>query len=153
MAFPDDLMKDAFHLAARGGKNPKQSSLRRAVSTGYYALFNLLIADFVLNWGRKDQRVRLGRMFDHSRMRNASFKPASSSPTPVEADLMKVIKAFGLLQDDRHVADYDVAKNWTRADVMITLALAADAFKAWKSIRKEKIAQDHLLTMFGARRV
>jgi hypothetical protein len=49
MAFADDLLSDANHLAARGGKNPKQSSLRRAVSTAYYALFHLLIADFVLN--------------------------------------------------------------------------------------------------------
>ena len=153
MAFPDDLLKDAFHLASRGGNGPKQSSLRRAVSTAYYALFHLLIADFVLNWKPKDQRVRLGRMFEHSRMRSASFKPASSIPTPVEADLMKVIHAFGVLQDARHSADYDVARIWTRDDVTKTLAVADNAFKAWKTIRKEKIAQDHLLTMFGARRV
>ena len=138
MAFPDDLLKDAFLLAARGGKNPKQSSLRRAVSTAYYALFHLLIADFVLNWKTKDQRVRLGRMFDHSRMRNASFKPASSSPTPVEADLMKVINAFGLLQDDRHSADYDVAKEWTRADAINSLTIAVDAFKAWSLFEKKR---------------
>ena len=138
MAFPDDLLNDAFHLAARGGKNPKQSSLRRAASTAYYALFHLLIADFVLNWKTKDQRVRLGRMFDHSRMRNASFKPASSSPTPVEADLMKVINAFGLLQDDRHSADYDVAKEWTRADAINSLTIAVDAFKAWSLFEKKR---------------
>ena len=153
MAFPDDLLNDAFHLAARGGRNPKQSSLRRAVSTAYYALFHLLVADFVLNWKPKDQRVRLGRMFEHSKMRNASFKPASSSLTPVEADLKNVISAFALLQDERHSADYDVASIWTRDDVTTTLAIAAEAFKAWKSIRREKIARDHLLTMFGARRV
>ena len=77
MAFADDLLKDARHLAARGGKNPKQSSLRRAVSTGYYALFHLLIADFVRNWKRADQRVRLGRMFEHSKMSRAVFKQSN----------------------------------------------------------------------------
>ena len=153
MAFPDDLLKDAFHLAARGGNNPKQSSLRRAVSTAYYALFHLLIADFVLNWKTEDQRVRLGRMFDHSKMKNAIFKPEGSSATPVEADLIKVISAFARLQNDRHTADYDVAEDWSRADVKKSLLIAVDAFKTWKTIRKEKIAQDHLLTMFGARRV
>ena len=86
-------------------------------------------------------------------MKNAFFKPRNSSATPVETDLLKVIEAFGLLQNDRHSADYDVARNWTRAEVMNTLVIAVDAFKSWKSIRKEKIAQDHLLTMFGARRV
>jgi hypothetical protein len=46
----DDSLKDAHHLAARGGNNPTQSTLRRAVSTAYYALFHLLITDFTSNW-------------------------------------------------------------------------------------------------------
>ena len=128
MAFPDELLNDAFHRAARGGKNPKQSSLRRAVSTAYYALFHLLVADFVLNWKPKDQRVRLGRMFEHSKMRNASFKAAGSGLTPVETDLIRVIEAFSQLQRDRHIADYDVSEVWSRDDVTISLALAAEAF-------------------------
>ena len=68
MAFPDDLLKDAYHLAARDGNNPKQSSLRRAVSTAYYALFHLLIADFTANWRVRRERARLGRMFEHWKM-------------------------------------------------------------------------------------
>jgi len=42
MAFAADLLKDAYHLAQRGGKNPRQASLRRAVSSAYYALSLLL---------------------------------------------------------------------------------------------------------------
>ena len=71
MAFADDLLKDAYHLAARGGNNPKQSSLRRAVSTAYYALFHLLIADFTVNWRVRSERARLGRMFEHRKMSGA----------------------------------------------------------------------------------
>src|ERR1019366_7574245 len=115
MAFADDLLKDAYHLAARGGKNPRQSSLRRAVSSAYYALFHLLISDFVLNWKRPDQRVRLGRMFDHSKMKQAKFQ--GSKLTAVEADLEKVVAAFGHLQDDRHTADYDFGWYWSPSDV------------------------------------
>jgi hypothetical protein len=33
-----------------------------------------------------------------------------------------------------------------------TLAIADEAFVAWRNVRKEKIAQDRLMTMFGARR-
>jgi uncharacterized protein (UPF0332 family) len=153
MAFADDLLKDAHHLADRGGKNPKQSSLRRAVSTAYYALFHLLIADFVLNWRDEDQRARLGRMFEHRKMRQAAFKSGDGSASPLETDLKKVIRAFAHLQDDRYVADYDVGTIWERVDVAKTLAIADDAFVRWKTIRKEKIAQDHLMAMFGARRV
>ncbi|MEP7362934.1 MAG: hypothetical protein ABI972_06730 [Acidobacteriota bacterium] len=151
MAFPDDLLKDAYHLAERGGRNPKQSSLRRAVSTAYYALFHLLTGDFVANWGVKHQRARLGRMFEHRKMSQAAFKfnePMSS----VELDLKKVILAFTQLQEDRNTADYDSERVWSRTDVNRTLDRAEGAFVAWRNIRKEKIAQDHLLTMFGARR-
>ncbi len=152
MAFADDLLSDANHLAARGGKNPKQSSLRRAVSNAYYALFHLLIADFVLNWKRQDQRVRLGRMFDHRKMRQAEFRVRSAKPTPIEADLMKVMEAFADLQEARLSADYDFGRIWSRREVADSLATADEAFHAWRTIRKEKIAQDHLLTMFCARR-
>jgi hypothetical protein len=152
VAFADDLLNDAHHLAARGGKNPKQSSLRRAVSTAYYALFHLLVADFVLNWKAKDQRARLGRMFEHGKMSQAVFKSRGGSVSPGEAGLTKVIDAFGQLQKDRHTADYDVGTIWEPVDVRNTLAIADDAFLVWKAIRKEKIAQNHLMTMFGARR-
>jgi uncharacterized protein (UPF0332 family) len=150
MAFPDDLLQDAYRLAARGGKRPRQASLRRAVSNAYYALFHLLIADFLLNWRTKDQRARLGRMFEHRKMSQAVPKFKGSG---VEADLQKVIDAFAQLQQDRYTADYDVGRNWSRVDVENALAIADEAFKMWRGIRKEKLAQDHLLTMFGARRM
>jgi len=50
MAFADDLLEQAYHLARRERKNPTQASLRRAVSTAYYALFHLLIDEAVGNW-------------------------------------------------------------------------------------------------------
>ena len=37
MAFADDLLEQAYHLVRKDGQNPKQASLRRAVSTAYYA--------------------------------------------------------------------------------------------------------------------
>jgi hypothetical protein len=51
MAFADDLPEQAYHLGRRERKNPIQASLRRAVSTAYYALFHLLI----------DEAVAIGR--------------------------------------------------------------------------------------------
>ena len=152
MAYADDLLRDAHHLAGRGGKTPRQSSLRRAVSTGYYALFHLLTADFVLNWRITYQRAVLGRMFEHRKMRQASYKSMGGSLTPVEVDLKVVIVSFAELQDKRNTADYDVARIWTRSDVEDTLDIAENAFHAWKRIRKDRVAREHLLTMFGARR-
>lgn len=152
MAFADDLLRDAHHLAGRGGRNPKQSSLRRAVSTAYYALFHLLIADFVSNWRVADQRARLGRMFEHRRMSGAVLKlQDKKNPTAVEAELQEVIDAFSQLQEDRYEADYDVGWVWSRTDVTNTLGIADDAFKSWRRIHTEKVAQHHLMSMFGAR--
>ena len=152
MAFAEDLLKDAHHLAVRGGKNPRQSSLRRSVSTAYYALFHLLISDFVLNWRTKDHRARLGRMFEHRKMSQAEFKVKGRPLSPMEADLRLVVEVFNRLQQERYIADYDVGRIWARSDVVETLDVADLSFAAWKRIRKDKIAQDHLLTMFGARR-
>jgi uncharacterized protein (UPF0332 family) len=140
MPFADDLLLDAHHLAQRGGTNPKQSSLRRAVSTAYYALFHLLIADFVLNWKRPDQRVRLGRMFEHRKMVQAAFRPQGGVAVQIEAKLKIVVDSFAQLQEDRHIADYDVGTIWSRAEVTNALAIADEAFLAWRDIRKEKIA-------------
>jgi len=86
-------------------------------------------------------------------MSQAVFKFKGGKLNPVEVDLKMVIDAFAQLQEDRYTADYDVGGIWSRKDVTNTLAIADEAFNAWKVIRKEHIAQDHLLTMFGARRV
>jgi hypothetical protein len=152
VAYPDDLLKDAYHLAGRGGKNPKQSSLRRAVSTAYYATFHLLVGDFVAHWRMPDQRARLGRMFEHRRMSGAVLEIRDKQkPTPIEVELKSLIATFTQLQKDRYEADYNVGKTWSRTDVARTLELADETFTIWRRIRKDKLAQGHLLTMFGAR--
>jgi uncharacterized protein (UPF0332 family) len=51
MSFAQDLLEQAQHLVDWDGANPKQASLRRAVSTAYYALFHLLIDEAVNHWG------------------------------------------------------------------------------------------------------
>src|SRR5712692_5365690 len=48
MPYADDLLEQARHLANREKKRPRQASLRRAVSTAYYALFHLLISEALL---------------------------------------------------------------------------------------------------------
>jgi hypothetical protein len=149
----DDLLEDARHLAARGDAEKRPSCMRRAVSTAYYAVFHLLVADFVEHWEFEDQRARLARMFDHKKMRDAAFSPQDEkNPTPIEAALVDVKTAFRQLQVDRHRADYDLAWNIVPTDVADAITLAEDTFAKWRSIRNEDIARHHLLSMFGANR-
>ena len=69
MAFPAHLLEQAKHLANREKRRPRQASLRRAVSTVYYALFHLLIHEATLNWKRVEQRAQLARFFEHGKMK------------------------------------------------------------------------------------
>lgn len=57
MAFAEDLLKQAFLLVHKEPKSPRQASLRRSVSTAYYAVFHLLIQETSANWSRLDTRT------------------------------------------------------------------------------------------------
>ena len=50
----DDLLEDARYLEAKGDSEKRPSCMRRAVSTAYYAIFHLLVADFVEHWEFED---------------------------------------------------------------------------------------------------
>ena len=156
MAFAEDLLEQARHLARREKKRPKQASLRRAVSTAYYSLFHLLIAEAVANWRRSDQRAALARVFEHRKMKSASDaavrSPASGQNPSVVADLQMVANAFIQLQQDRYKADYDNSQKWSRTQTLAQINLATEAFKRWRAIRTERIAQDYLLSFLSAKR-
>jgi len=68
---PEGLLEQAQHLARREPKRPRQASLRRAISTAYYALFHLLISEAILSWKRVEDRDDLARMFEHTNMKTA----------------------------------------------------------------------------------
>jgi hypothetical protein len=72
MAYADELLEEARHLAGRGKTLNKQVALRRAASTAYYALFHMLIDDFIQQWGIVHQRAKLGRLFNHGNMKHVS---------------------------------------------------------------------------------
>ena len=76
MGLAQDLLEQANHLANREPKRPRQASLRRAVSTAYYALFHLLVSDAISHWNKPQQRARMARGFEHTAMKDASKKIA-----------------------------------------------------------------------------
>jgi len=150
MPFPEDLLQQAYDLAYKETTDPKQASLRRAVSTAYYALFHLLIDEAVGKWAIERQRSILARTFEHSKMKAIcddvlkSFKGGGGLPP----ELNTVAHNFIQLQQHRHTADYDNSKQWSRTDVLNVLTLATDAFNAWLAISTQDAAQDYLLQLF-----
>jgi hypothetical protein len=152
MAFADDLLEQAEFLANREAIEPKQASLRRAVSAAYYALFHLLIDEAVGNWGVARQRSVLARTFDHAKMKGVcethvtSFYKAGKPPASVP--LKNVAQTFGTLQQQRHIADYDNGFVWPRTDAVAQIDLVGAAFADWRGIRGTDEAQDFLLALF-----
>ena len=163
MPYPNDLLEQASHLARREPRRPRQASLRRAVSTAYYALFHLLISEATLNWKRAGQRPLLARFFEHGKMKSASDRQRaecnriinSNPPLALGADLdcvrhlHRVSESFFLAQHQRHTADYDNTQTWMRSEVISLIDLVNDAFESWREIREEPIAQDYLLSLLG----
>jgi predicted ATPase len=68
--------------------------------------------------------------------------------TTVPHELSLIARNFIRLQQHRHEADYDIAKQWSRTDVLNALALASDAFTAWRAVSHLDAAQDFLLQLF-----
>jgi len=154
MAFAEDLLKQAFLLLNKESQNPKQASLRRSVSTAYYALFHLLIQEASINWSRLDTRDYLARAFEHKTMKDASTRAEDAAYDPsvsaqVVAKLRSVARAFGELQLQRHLADYSNATKWDRTKASAKVDQSKTAFSDWKSIRNEYIAQRYLVSLLS----
>jgi hypothetical protein len=154
VAFAEDLLKQAFLLLNKEPKTPTQASLRRSVSTAYYALFHLLIQDASVNWSRLDTRDYLARAFEHKTMKEASTRAEnatydSSVPPPVVAKLRSVARAFRELQFQRHLADYSNATKWDRIKASSKVNQSKTAFSDWRVIRNEYVAQRYLVSLLS----
>jgi len=159
MSFPNDLLEQARHLANREPRRPKQASLRRAVSTAYYALFHLLSIETAKNWKRPAERFAVARMLAHARMANVCItkskdlnKYFSTRPNPGrDLDLLKhlylVTNTFVEMQEHRHNADYNGEIEWSRTDVLDKIESVEDAFYSWDQIRDQHEAQNFLVTL------
>lgn len=155
MGVAEDLLQQANHLATYEGPDPSQVSLRRAVSTAYYALFHLLAEAAALRWnGSPEARTGMQRGFQHGPMWNISkqFRKQSwqdwhGNQQPVPLAIQRIAGAFVRLQEERHTADYDNHEQWSLTDVQATLDLARSAFQDWHSIRTDQMAGNYLLAM------
>jgi len=155
----DELLEQAVHLVRRERRHPRQASLRRAVSTAYYALFHLLISEAILNWKHTKHRPGIARQFQHAQMRIASESIANkltagiprlksgSREHDVVQSLLAVAANFVDLYKARQTADYDLSSSIEETYALHHVYLSVDAFKNWKSIRDEQAAQDYLLAL------
>ena len=152
MSLARDLLAQAQMLATREPKKPRQASLRRAISSAYYALFQLLVdaASRQLVSGLDNTRLRhrVARSFRHNEMKNTCKDVAQwrannppkrfaglldAQPT---AEWVRVAEAFVELQQARHNADYNVETKFSRDDVVTLIRTADRAFEAFDALDK-----------------
>jgi uncharacterized protein (UPF0332 family) len=148
MGYPQDLLDAAAGLLA--AKPSTEATARRAISTGYYALFHLLIEETCSLWNLPSQRPRLSRQFDHKRMRDASAEFSRQylrSSTPAERTLGTIAASFVRAQQSRHKADYDLTSTISLVDASWEVYSIENTFADWQQIRNERVAQDYLYSL------
>ncbi len=103
----NDLLNIAAHLAKLEEGKPRQASLRRAISSAYYALFHALAAlcaNALVGYSKPwNVYAPIYRTLDHGRAKDV-FKRMLAGSTP---NIASVGQTFILLQERRHTADYD----------------------------------------------
>jgi hypothetical protein len=146
MPLPKDLLDQAARLLSHEKKKPKQASLRRAVSTAYYALFHLLVSAATRRMAPNSPRnlgLQMQRAFEHGAMKEVCKSFAGGTLPPfvrhlqigqIEPALRKVAKAFVDLQEERHFADYDLILTFTKQAAADDIDKAIDAFAAWETV-------------------
>lgn len=138
----DDFLALADHLAHLESGKPKQSSLRRAVSTAYYAVFYAiatLCAEQLVGSSKPWKHFSpIYRALDHGKAKKVLQK-AAHDPSPYGAEVRVIGNAFVQLQERRHIADYDPEPFLLgRNETLDLIALARQAVQATRSLSSDQ---------------
>ena len=158
MDLPSDLLNHAETLAELDPGRPKQVSLRRCVSSCYYALFHLLVGEASRRVARKeDFRYLVSRTIGHREMKDVS-QAFSQKNLPnnfanrlnlrvVPNELRDVAEIFVSLQEERHRADYSVRAAYDRSTTRHYISQTRSAFQKWQTIRGAPEGEAFLLCL------
>jgi uncharacterized protein (UPF0332 family) len=154
MSLAGDLLSQAASLATQERGKPKQASLRRAVSTAYYALFHFMTdaaCKHLLGAGSAQRPIRelAARAFVHGKMQSLCKEFTKPIPTsellkpfwqmyqiPACVDMAELASIFCSLQRERHEADYNVGRRITREDAKVACLSAKEAMARWTLVER-----------------
>lgn len=139
MVLPLDLIQTARRLArSEVSKKPRQSDLKRAVSTAYYAMFHALCrncADCLIGGTNADRSApawrQAYRAVEHRFSKNQCGNKAVVAKFPQEIE--DFANLFETLQSKRHSADYDPTSRFFLQDAETFIDAAELAIKEFKS--------------------
>ena len=109
-------------------RRPTQASLRRAVSTAYYALFHCLAssaADLFVGRSRSPAWHQVYRALEHGKVRNACQDKRAMAGFP--PDIRDFAETFVAFQGARQQADYALEGWYYKLDVLAAIDMAETA--------------------------
>jgi len=130
---PLDFIATAREFAGSRGGKPRQTNVKRSVSTAYYALFHTLAkfcADTLIGTNARSRGAwqQVYRALDHNFAKNAC-QNGNISRFPRE--IQDFANAFVTLQSKRHSADYDPFARVYKSDALTNLANAEVVIKGF----------------------
>lgn len=134
---PTDFLCTARDLINAGKRRPRQTNLRRACSTAYYALFHTLCATCANTLvGRADARrtrrawKQVYRSVEHGVVKH------NCGIDDVITKFPDAIQDFAILfvqmQEKRHRADYDPGEKFYKSAVLADIGAVEEAIRAFE---------------------
>lgn len=161
MDLPKQLLALANQLAILESPGAEQATLRRAVSTAYYAVFHLLVSATAAIWQDPQTQSAFGRLLDHGKMKTACEKKVAEINKQVKQNslgsmalttansLHAIAESFVELHRHRTNADYDVSKEWSRTSVLSVIEIAEGVFRDWQAVTDTPEAQLFLFSFLA----
>ena len=119
---PLDFLETARELATSSTRRPRQTNLRRAVSTTYYALFHCLAkccADMVVGGAGSDRsRPAWRQTYRALEHRTAKTRCKHQNIRQFPVEIQDLANVFVDMQKKRHSADYDPDAVFSKPEVL-----------------------------------
>jgi len=135
---------DTARKLTRSASKPRQTDLKRAVSTTYYAMFNFLArecADLFIGTGAARKSlpwVQVHRALEHGLAKNGCGQVRALG-FPIK--IVRFADLFVSMQEVRHSADYDPWSRYTRTEVVGLIGTVDQTIKDFKSsLRPDRLA-------------
>ena len=155
-----NLIKTANALAKRTPTRPLNSDSKRAVSTAYYAMFHCLCKFCADNFigsvrtGRTERAwVQTYRALNHNFVKNACEKCVRiGTGAAFPQDIIDFADFFVTMQQERHDADYNPIRKFTRQEVLLLISGAQVAITKFEGADNRHKKAFAALILFGNRR-
>jgi hypothetical protein len=162
------LLQQARRLARLDPRRPQQGNLRGAISRAYYALFHFLIdqsSRLLIGSSGDRERLRMvmARAYGHgeraaaARTVRGGVLPATitrmTGPLTVPPVLRELAELFVDLQEQRHLADYDLVVRYSRTEALFFVDGVESIIQLWNTVRTHQAARLFLLALVVWERV